>query len=173
MPRQKKTPEGQARKSLWIETLLICLWWCCLLGQARKSLWIETSSRQNSSDFQLVRLVRACGSKLIESAFGVAFVRLVRACGSKRYQPRFHSGIIQGQARKSLWIETGLNYNIFDTPLGQARKSLWIETLINSNWFTVDFGQARKSLWIETAAILATAATPVMGQARKSLWIET
>ena len=56
----------------------------------------------------MVRLVRACGSKLIGVSNGeqVVWVRLVRACGSKHYQPRFPNGIIQGQARKSLWIET-------------------------------------------------------------------
>ena len=40
LPELKK--KGQARKSLWIETVIkysICF---CKVGQARKSLWIET-----------------------------------------------------------------------------------------------------------------------------------
>jgi len=35
---------GQARKSLWIETICRSISRCWLLGQARKSLWIETLS---------------------------------------------------------------------------------------------------------------------------------
>ena len=34
---------GQARKSLWIETLIFLAFIVPLIGQARKSLWIETS----------------------------------------------------------------------------------------------------------------------------------
>ncbi len=34
-----------------------------------------------------------------------------------------------GQARKSLWIETGNAQEILDRVYGQARKSLWIETV--------------------------------------------
>ena len=37
--------------------------------------------------------------------------------------------ILNGQARKSLWIETFLNLTVTRSPSGQARKSLWIETL--------------------------------------------
>ena len=33
---------GQARKSLWIETLLFPFPYYSYIGQARKSLWIET-----------------------------------------------------------------------------------------------------------------------------------
>ena len=33
---------GQARKSLWIETLHLLFLLCQAEGQARKSLWIET-----------------------------------------------------------------------------------------------------------------------------------
>ena len=36
---------------------------------------------------------------------------------------------------------------------GQARKSLWIETNVSSSLFTIAVGQARKSLWIETPDI--------------------
>ena len=57
------------------------------MGQARKSLWIETRYLSSSLILLLmVRLVRACGSKLCE----------------KMYIFRRHIG----QARKSLWIET-------------------------------------------------------------------
>ena len=34
-----------------------------------------------------------------------------------------------GQARKSLWIETGAAPPRFPMAFGQARKSLWIETI--------------------------------------------
>ena len=33
---------GQARKSLWIETHVLCFQLYFQFGQARKSLWIET-----------------------------------------------------------------------------------------------------------------------------------
>ena len=79
--------QGQARKSLWIETLIAVICRRLIKGQARKSLWIETLARS-------VHLIPR------------AWVRLVRACGSKRsIQPRqLRAG--WGQARKSLWIET-------------------------------------------------------------------
>ena len=38
---------------------------------------------------------------------------------------------VQGQARKSLWIETTVSNWCTGQKLGQARKSLWIETLIH------------------------------------------
>ena len=77
-------------------------------GQARKSLWIETLIVSERRIFMLVRLVRACGSKHVSyvrnsvSGQGQArkslwietflcavysfqySVRLVRACGSKQ-----------------------------------------------------------------------------------------
>ena len=57
---------------------------------------------------QKVRLVRACGSKQVQ--FHVHFlklvVRLVRACGSKPDPQPGSLQCNQGQARKSLWIET-------------------------------------------------------------------
>ena len=54
-------------------------------GQARKSLWIETISISIVLFLSPVRLVRACGSKLDIDMGGVfeVLVRLVRACGSK------------------------------------------------------------------------------------------
>ena len=55
---------------------------------------------------------------------------------------------------------------------GQARKSLWIETKGNLGFVTIYTGQARKSLWIETPQGQATHPGK-QGQARKSLWIET
>ena len=57
-----------------------------LEGQARKSLWIETDIRLEGIDGQeKVRLVRACGSKHYRHTARISFslVRLVRACGSK------------------------------------------------------------------------------------------
>ena len=56
-----------------------------------------------------------------------------------------------GQARKSLWIETGKLIGTDACSTGQARKSLWIETLISFGLYFGLLGQARKSLWIETA----------------------
>ena len=58
----------------------------------------------------MVRLVRACGSKLnsglvIMQCVGV---RLVRACGSKPSVASINFGWWSGQARKSLWIETNV-----------------------------------------------------------------
>ena len=55
-----------------------------------------------------------------------------------------------GQARKSLWIETGKLIGTDACSTGQARKSLWIETLISFGLYFGLLGQARKSLWIET-----------------------
>ena len=80
-----------------------------LLGQARKSLWIETDE-YGTGDFPgMVRLVRACGSKryTVRNDVSLAGVRLVRACGSKLCYTKVQTENIPGQARKSLWIETG------------------------------------------------------------------
>ena len=41
----KEVIEGQARKSLWIETLLMRSLKYLNRGQARKSLWIETDRK--------------------------------------------------------------------------------------------------------------------------------
>ena len=59
-----------------------------------------------------------------------------------------------GQARKSLWIETGVIYITPPSVPGQARKSLWIETHSPRLSYRSRYGQARKSLWIETSAHL-------------------
>ena len=66
-------------------------------------------------------------------------VRLVRACGSKQIQKEIQkrmkgSGHVfcDGQARKSLWIETKERYRLGGLVSGQARKSLWIETALFS-----------------------------------------
>ena len=66
---------GQARKSLWIETSnrVGSLWYSP--GQARKSLWIETDKGWNIGCAKMVRLVRACGSKLNESSMEVLQLR--------------------------------------------------------------------------------------------------
>ena len=78
------------------------------IGQARKSLWIETCFRLRISSAFLVRLVRACGSKLYRNitSNNVSLVRLVRACGSKLSANNIVIQGDDGQARKSLWIET-------------------------------------------------------------------
>ena len=81
--------QGQARKSLWIETFYIFTYDIPVRGQARKSLWIETVQMAYWWVSYRVRLVRACGSKLQPSA---------------EYTLEDY-----GQARKSLWIETSLN----------------------------------------------------------------
>ena len=39
-------PAGQARKSLWIETVKVSGYCAVGIGQARKSLWIETLTIQ-------------------------------------------------------------------------------------------------------------------------------
>ena len=57
----------------------------------------------------------------------LGLVRLVRACGSKQILLQYPK-IRQGQARKSLWIETSAYKKAVEGLLGQARKSLWIET---------------------------------------------
>ena len=57
-------------------------------------------------------------------------VRLVRACGSKPVSSICAEGDTEGQARKSLWIETGWFWIYRHHEGGQARKSLWIETPI-------------------------------------------
>ena len=103
-------------------------------GQARKSLWIETILRVYSASDILVRLVRACGSKLSASV----------APGS--------AGL--GQARKSLWIETLSHSSTDNRRAGQARKSLWIETEESTFIVSPSHGQARKSLWIETSIVV-------------------
>ena len=55
---------GQARKSLWIETIMAMLKIPDKYGQARKSLWIETVLVKVKCLCSVpVRLVRACGSK--------------------------------------------------------------------------------------------------------------
>ena len=56
-----------------------------------------------------VRLVRACGSKLsfLMCSLLKGLVRLVRACGSKPVHFYNRNVLLNGQARKSLWIETG------------------------------------------------------------------
>ena len=57
-----------------------------------------------------------------------AVVRLVRACGSKLPTATLPGHPLPGQARKSLWIETLMYPDVLIERMGQARKSLWIET---------------------------------------------
>ena len=77
-------------------------------------------------------------------------VRLVRACGSKLCKQYICNNVRTGQARKSLWIETKYSNKYGSWSDGQARKSLWIETAQALECWTELHGQARKSLWIET-----------------------
>ena len=110
-----RTAQGQARKSLWIETLFPSARVPTLKGQARKSLWIETVIGSFHERAFGVRLVRACGSKLhqIRCQGHKFLVRLVRACGSKPGQTGQGYNCYTGQARKSLWIETRYILSIF------------------------------------------------------------
>ncbi|CUP20473.1 Uncharacterised protein [[Clostridium] symbiosum] len=122
-------------------------------------------------------------------------VRLVRACGSKlvvRFRP---DSLTKGQARKSLWIETAITIGMSfpswvrlvracgskqpssaggqPAPPGQARKSLWIETNFGSHCLT---GSSRVRLVRACGSkLIITEKTGGCkeGQARKSLWIET
>ncbi len=143
------------------------------VGQARKSLWIETLIHASGGRAGKVRLVRACGSKpgTVASECPDRRVRLVRACGSKpNHQQNYQKTM--GQARKSLWIETVQFGGASRAEVGQARKSLWIETDTAAIGYQTTIGQARKSLWIETLQFFHPT-TNSSGQARKSLWIET
>ena len=78
----------------------------------------------------------------------------------------------QGQARKSLWIET------IESVTG--KRSKWVrlvracgsKRVPSADRQAVSVGQARKSLWIETTTPFENVAASI-GQARKSLWIET
>ena len=121
---------GQARKSLWIETNE----WGLIASVLKVRLVRACGSKQSRGSYCLrqswVRLVRACGSKrLIISVPHVRLkVRLVRACGSKLVACIKVPLTIGGQARKSLWIETMYPAEIRSSRIGQARKSLWIET---------------------------------------------
>ena len=67
----QKRQVGQARKSLWIETKTLKFGKMFRRGQARKSLWIETCCTINSTNGIMVRLVRACGSKLFLKCLNV------------------------------------------------------------------------------------------------------
>ena len=64
-------------------------------------------------------------------------VRLVRACGSKLGDKLFSQLPLAGQARKSLWIETSISVPLYRSECGQARKSLWIETEKTQNFYEV------------------------------------
>ena len=65
-------------------------------------------------------------------------------------QPIWIISSTNGQARKSLWIETDFVHFAPPGIVGQARKSLWIETYHLQLCGILGIGQARKSLWIET-----------------------
>ena len=79
---------------------------------------------------ELVRLVRACGSKLnLPDLANVTLkVRLVRACGSKLFIQRKWSDnyavrLVRACGSKLTYVD-----GLVITGAGQARKSLWIET---------------------------------------------
>ena len=86
----------------------------------------------------------------LQGRFRGTRVRLVRACGSKQPAHALLAVSRDGQARKSLWIETHFFEDACGNVQGQARKSLWIETLYVGSFANSSRGQARKSLWIET-----------------------
>ena len=78
----------------------------------------------------VVRLVRACGSKLFISLHMISqcVVRLVRACGSKHRNTNIFTSergvrLVRACGSKHLGIS-----NVSTDKKGQARKSLWIET---------------------------------------------
>ena len=77
---------GQARKSLWIETISFNKDTLAYIGQARKSLWIETTTKF-ATPGSLAGQARK--SLWIETYY--------------RSKTRLKD---VGQARKSLWIET-------------------------------------------------------------------
>ena len=64
---EEERQQGQARKSLWIETPWQGISIFVYNGQARKSLWIETTLILIAFQISAVRLVRACGSKLLKT----------------------------------------------------------------------------------------------------------
>ena len=122
----------------------------------------------------MVRLVRACGSKLYSFQYldFLLQVRLVRACGLKLKNRDGRNGGNIGQARKSLWIETFAKSNrLFPSLVRLVRAcgskppySLAMER-IKTVRLVRACGSKRKYIFC-----------PVLirvGQARKSLWIET
>ena len=114
--------------------------WCrpflpavCQLVRLVRACGSKQSGTGECTLFLKVRLVRACGSKpsALSRLCGAFWVRLVRACGSKPDPQPGSLQCNQGQARKSLWIETAsAALYSSNSPFGQARKSLWIETMI-------------------------------------------
>ena len=99
---------GQARKSLWIETLTVTISCGRTHGQARKSLWIETCQILQCKPIKKGQARKSLWIETVAVYRSSVYkqVRLVRACGSKQQTPLKHGGRRTGQARKSLWIET-------------------------------------------------------------------
>ena len=105
---------------------------------------------------KLVRLVRACGSKpFLAVGFEVegTKVRLVRACGSKQYHKRSLGTDLEGQARKSLWIETLKGIERTGVQWVRLVRACGSKLLSKYRGRSRRAGQARKSLWIETMKI--------------------
>ena len=94
----------------------------------RNRIWTLTLKGTN-----MVRLVRACGSKL------VPFVKNTTAPG--------------GQARKSLWIETVGTFNQSALAMVRLVRACGSKQWYQKLFFLPD-GQARKSLWIETTGTI-------------------
>ena len=188
---------GQARKSLWIETVFTIhvdtIRWVRLVracgskqdtdgessgrvpGQARKSLWIETYPHPKLR--VIFRRGQARKSLWIETPIGLksddkSLVRLVRACGSKPTTKAIAAAIASGQARKSLWIETET------TKKGKAGKmAVRLVRACGSKPMVQTQADNMKRVRLVRACgskqLTIEAAEQGYGQARKSLWIET
>ena len=130
---------GQARKSLWIETNPFNLPSLFHNGQARKSLWIETKIHYLVLFIaRKVRLVRACGSKHSASRaeFRTYQVRLVRACGSKLGRKASVGNVHPVRLVRACGSKLLIKWRVGQFYDGQARKSLWIETTIEETHVT-------------------------------------
>ena len=78
-----------------------------------------------------VRLVRACGSKqkMSQKHYILKMVRLVRACGSKLYRNITSNNVSLVRLVRACGSKLSANNIVIQGDDGQARKSLWIETL--------------------------------------------
>ena len=122
-------------------------------GQARKSLWIETQSLSEILSFLVVRLVRACGSKQqnLKRQERTSRVRLVRACGSKLHHvPSGSNGgsrvrLVRACGSKQTALKTG-----YDPVLVRLVRACGSKLKLDMSFNVSAYGQARKSLWIET-----------------------
>ena len=124
--------KGQARKSLWIETIGAKSFVRCFLGQARKSLWIETASAASYSSNSPFGQARK--SLWIETMIFLSRncrtrrVRLVRACGSKPGMAHSIPHVNWVRLVRACGSKLPRLPGLPAAVPGQARKSLWIET---------------------------------------------